>query len=290
MLMQNGFSANYPDLHPPAEADLRHGSGGTQSIGLLSDICKRALRLSAALTLVSLLVAMAGGGPAAAQNGLAAAVCDAPAALIALEAPLPRVAARVAAGQPLRVVALGSSSTEGVGASGPEFSYPSRLADELALRFPGIEAVVMNRGVAGQDAAAMLARLERDVLAERPDLVIWQLGTAALLHGHGWNYNPVLAEGLRRLRHTGVDVVAMDPQYAPALLSHPGHEAAVRQIGDIANAHGAGVFRRFAIMRHWVEGGLAFDQILAPDRLHPNDFAHGCLARLLAQAIHQATR
>ena len=90
-----------------------------------------------------------------------------------LGAPLPHTAQRLQAGQPLTIVALGSSSTEGVGASAPQFSYPSRLAAVLQARFPEVAIRVVNRGISGEQSPQMVARMERDVLSEHPDLVIW---------------------------------------------------------------------------------------------------------------------
>src|SRR5262245_17993314 len=77
----------------------------------------------------------------------APAACAAPAELIGLAQVLPRVAQRIADGRPLKIVALGSSSTEGVGASSRANSYPSRLEAELRARFPGQEIIVVNLGI-----------------------------------------------------------------------------------------------------------------------------------------------
>ena len=44
---------------------------------------------------------------------------------------LPRVASKLASGQPVLIIAFGSSSTNGHGASSPEFRYPDRLAAQL---------------------------------------------------------------------------------------------------------------------------------------------------------------
>jgi hypothetical protein len=44
---------------------------------------------------------------------------------------LPHVARQIAIGAPLKIVAFGSSSTEGIGASSPANSYPSRLQVDL---------------------------------------------------------------------------------------------------------------------------------------------------------------
>lgn len=66
------------------------------------------------------------------------------------------------------VVAFGDSLTEGVGAAA-ERSYPAQLA---AM----IHEPVINAGVRGDTAQQALKRLERDVLAHRPRLVLITLG------------------------------------------------------------------------------------------------------------------
>jgi lysophospholipase L1-like esterase len=76
---------------------------------------------------------------------------------------------------------LGSSSTYGAGASSPAAAYPNRLAQELARRFPGQEFTMLNRGVNGEEITDMVSRLDTAVLAEHPDLVLWQVGTNSVL-------------------------------------------------------------------------------------------------------------
>ena len=109
--------------------------------------------------------------------------CGAPAALTAIPTPLERTAARLEAKEPVLIVAVGSSSTAGTGASAAEATYPSRLQAELRQRFPGADLTVLNRGKGGEDAGEELARLDRDVGAAHPDLVIWPLGTDAVRRG-----------------------------------------------------------------------------------------------------------
>ena len=109
--------------------------------------------------------------------------CIIPPELAHFDLPLPRAARRMAARQPIRIVAIGSSSTYGEGASSPDWSYPSRLRLELAYRFPGLDIAVVNRGVNGDNDYDKRARFERDVVAEKPDIVLWQLGTNSMLGG-----------------------------------------------------------------------------------------------------------
>jgi acyl-CoA thioesterase-1 len=44
---------------------------------------------------------------------------------------------------------------------------------------------VINKGVGGEMAFQMLARLERDVLPYHPQLVIWQTGSNSCAKEHG---------------------------------------------------------------------------------------------------------
>ena len=115
--------------------------------------------------------------------------------------PLSRIALRVTGGLPVKIVAIGSSSTYGAGASAPTGSYPSRLEAELKAHFPGHALTVINRGVNGEEATDMLARFEAGVIAENPHLVIWQVGTNSLLRDRPLDPRAlVLHEGLARLR------------------------------------------------------------------------------------------
>jgi acyl-CoA thioesterase I len=218
--------------------------------------------------------------------------CAAPSELTALGAPLPRTAARLAAGRPLTIVALGSSSTEGVGASRPERSYPSRLAALLQARFPGVTISVINRGVGGEMTPQMLARLDRDVLAQKPDLVIWQLGTNSVLA----DIDPagefdLARQGIKRIRASGADIVLMDLQYAPAVLVHPGYREMLYVLAGVARNEDVALFRRFALMRQWAEDGrMTLPVMLSSDRLHMSDASYDCLARQLALSIVADTR
>lgn len=206
--------------------------------------------------------------------------------------PLPRLASRLAAQQPIVIVAIGSSSTAGAGASAPDQSYPMQLQRALATLWPDHKVTVLNRGINGEDAADMRKRFERDVFAEHPDLVIWQLGTNYLMRNDGiGSFAKVVGEGVDELRNRGIDVLLMDPQYAPKVLADPDADAMVSLIANIARDRHAGVFRRFDLMSDWVRGEeLAFSDIITPDGLHMNDWSYGCVAQGVAAAINRAAK
>ena len=82
---------------------------------------------------------------------------------------------------PVTIVALGSSSTFGIGASSRPH-YPSRLAAELKPHVSRRSITVLNRGVNGEEVADC-SPLGRDGHFGNPDLVLWQLGTNSLIRG-----------------------------------------------------------------------------------------------------------
>ena len=203
------------------------------------------------------------------------------------ELPLRRSARQLAGGKPIKIVAIGSSSTFGAGASKPYNAYPSRLAAELAREFVDHEFKVVNRGVNGDTAVGMLARFEQGVIAEKPDLVLWQVGTNSLLRGDPVApHRSLLHGGIVRLKAIGADVVLIDPQYAPRVLARPNAEEMLKLLEQTARFETVNLFRRFALMRHWHQvERMPFEAFLSPDELHMNDFSYGCVARALGGAI-----
>jgi lysophospholipase L1-like esterase len=203
---------------------------------------------------------------------------------------LPNTARAIRHGAALVIVAMGSSSTQGVGASDQAHTYPALLAEELQRRWPYLAVTVMNKGRGGETAEQMLARFPRDVLSYRPQLVIWQTGSNhALQREDIQGYEKIVREGIARLQAARIDVILMDPQYAPRILGRPLHKAIVDTIREVGNDLKVAVFRRFAVMRHWVTSGqYRTEDIISYDQLHMNDTSYNCIARLLADSLSSA--
>jgi acyl-CoA thioesterase I len=243
--------------------------------------------LSATLVAMLLLGAVA---PAAAVHP--ALRCTAPDGVTRFKVTLPHTARAIRRGEALVIVAIGSSSTQGVGASDQAHTYPALLAEELRRRWPRLAVTVVNKGVGGETAEQMLARFPRDVLPYRPQLVIWQTGTnQALMREDVQGYEHTVREGIARLKAVHTDVILMDPQYAPRVLARPLHKAILDTLGRTANDLHVAVFRRFAVMRYWVTGGeYRMEDIISRDQLHMNDASYHCIARLLADSLTSAAR
>lgn len=197
---------------------------------------------------------------------------------------LPVSRAAVTAGRPLTVLAFGSSSTEGAGASEPGRTYPAQLEARLHAALPGVALRVLNRGRGGEDAAEMLARLDAEVLAEKPELVVWQVGANAALRGvDPERFRALMEVGLARL--TGMDVVLMDSQVAPRILAMPNHARFGEVLAELAAAHGVSLFSRTAAMRAWGSAGVPPADLLVGDGLHHNDRGYGCVASALSASL-----
>ncbi len=219
---------------------------------------------------------------------LARVPCLSPKGPEAATAYLPHVAKKLNAGEPVTIVAFGSSSTQGYGSTSSAYTYPSRLAEQLRRKFPKSQINVINRGVGGQDVPQMMERLQTGVIDERPDLVIWQLGTNSVVRGEDTSGMAALVEsGVSRIQAIGADVVLIDPQYVPAVTAKKeGASKMVKLIGDIARLKKVAVFPRFEVMRHWHEDEkLPFDTFVISDGLHMNDWGYACFAQLLGDTI-----
>jgi lysophospholipase L1-like esterase len=218
--------------------------------------------------------------------------CNPPLDLVRLSVPLKKVAHKLATGEPITIVALGSSSTAGAGATSAAWSYPNRLAVELQQHFPGHAITVINRGVNGEEVPDMLKRFDSAVLAAKPDLLLWQMGTNSLIRDHSLDdRGAMIREGVTKARDVGADVVLIDPQFAPKVIAKPLAGKMVNYIAAAAKREDVALFRRFEVMKEWTEGDhLPFTSFVIADGLHMNDWGYACMAKGLGMAIAEAAQ
>lgn len=238
------------------------------------------------LLLLLLMTAGLAASPAVAQS---MKLCRAKPELLELGAPLPVARKALAERKQLRIIALGSSSTSGYGASNPAFAYPMQLRIGLEKALPGVDIDVINRGIGGQDVEEMAARIRTEMQDNPASLVIWQTGTnAAIRHMPLDKFDKTLRGGLALGKSLGADFVLMNLQYVPAVVAAPDKEAYEKVMADAAKDYAAGLFRRYDIMQAWYQDGMPYAQFVQLDGLHLNDFGQKCIGQLLTRSILRA--
>jgi len=216
--------------------------------------------------------------------GRAGSACPADPAMDALH--LPHLHTAVAAQTEGLIVALGSSSTEGIMASDSAHTYPAVLQAALNKALPSAHFAVINRGIGGQDAPEELARLDSDVIALHPQLVIWQVGAnGAMRHADPVVFHRMVQEGVDRLLKAGIDVVLMDNQRSPKVLASVDHIVLEEELKNVAQETGVNLFSRSHLMDAWSDEGDKPGLFIASDGLHQNDLGYLCVSQVLARKI-----
>lgn len=260
----------------------------------MAGVIQRAGRLGAALLLLSLASGVrAEDPPPAPAPAPASAPTTAPMCPFEIPATAPPFTLDgsvrdLKEGEPLRILAIGSSSTAGFGASSPARAYPAQLAARLSTALAPRPVEVVNGGISGESAPATLARLKAALAGPSPpQIVIWQVGTNDILFGG-------TPEGLRQRVEDGLAAIAeakavaivIDQQYFPAIMDLKRYETFVAAVDGPAAARKVALLPRYQLMKEWaVANPKAYGAILAFDRFHMGDRGYACLADLLAAGI-----
>jgi acyl-CoA thioesterase I len=211
--------------------------------------------------------------------------CDVPAADIATPASLPNATSALQTGERMRILAIGSSSTLGSGASSSGKSYPSDLESILEHALKGADIVMVNRGVAGEVAETTAERIRSEVALRKPDLVLWQLGTNdALARIPPQEFEDTVRSTVRWLKENRIDVVLVGLQYTTRLARDTNYAAIRDSLQKIAAEENILYVRRYDAMR-FISQRRANLQLMAGDNFHLNDLGYQCMAEHVAHAV-----
>lgn len=163
------------------------------------------------------------------------------------------------------IICFGNSLTKGEGASTGR-DYPSLLATTLGRE-------VINAGVSGETTRDALRRLEADVLAKDPRLVIVEFGGDDFLQQLG-----------RKETFANLDTIVRRIQARGAMVVPVGVPSGL--LGDAARGEYRKIARtrRAAFVPNILDGILTHPQ-LKSDELHPNDLGYEKIAQRIAQAV-----
>lgn len=197
---------------------------------------------------------------------------------------MPHLQADLQARRTIRVLAIGSSSTVGLGASSPAHSYPAQLEQILERTFKGLDVVIINRGVSGEAAALTADRMKTLVGLEKPDLVLWQVGTNdALMRVPVEDFVGTVRSTVRWLKSREVDTVLVGLQYTLKVSTDEHYKAIRMALRDIATSENVLFVRRYEAMEFIERARNA--PMMSPDDLHLNDLGYRCMAEHIARAM-----
>jgi lysophospholipase L1-like esterase len=244
------------------------------------------MKLATAIIATIALAAGAWHGP-----GFAAPLpeqCDVPDELLQSDTDLARAKNEVAAKHRLDISVIGSGSSALSGPEGARSSYPARLEDVLKQRLVGTDVKVTAHVQSRETTAAMAQGLGKILSDDKPSLVIWQSGTADALSGvEPEDFRTSLDDGVDKIQTAGADVILMNMQYSPRTDPMLDISAYADVIKLVAQARGALLFDRLAIMHYWNDAGT-FDLYTATKKYDMARRVHDCIGRALASQIINA--
>ncbi len=198
------------------------------------------------------------------------------------------LADRIAAGDEARIVCFGDSITGIYYHTGGHRAWSHLLGDQLVQAWPGARLVLFNAGVSGNTTADALARLDADVLAHRPHLVVMKFGMndTARLTADAFRAN--LHTLCDRIRAAGSDLLLLTPNAVetgdagrpPEKVA--AYAAIVREVGcerglPVADVHAAFSRVQASAPADWLR--------LMSDTIHPNLRGHALIAATAAAAL-----
>jgi lysophospholipase L1-like esterase len=242
---------------------------------------------------VGLAVAQTGPSPQPAPEGQPSPVaqhplsaqCSVPANEIAAPAPLPTLVSRLENRQPVRILAIGSSSTWGVGATSSRRNYPSQLENMLEKVLKDVPIEMVNRGVSGETASTTADRLRMEAALIKPDLVLWQVGTNDAVQRIPVElFERTVSKTVAILKRKNIDVVLVGLQYTPRY-ARDEHYFAIREaLKRVAAEQNVLYVRRYQTMEYIAKTKASL-QMMAEDDFHLNDVGYQCMAEHIAQAV-----
>jgi lysophospholipase L1-like esterase len=189
-------------------------------------------------------------------------------------------------GKKLSVVFFGGSLTWGDGASYPErTSFRALLQNYFEKKYPDAHFVFHNAAIGGTGSKLGMFRINRDVLAHKPDLVFLDFTTEDKLSGTDRETLASYERILRDLIREGIPVVqiiAGTKNYFGPDWTHIGPQR-LRDHAEMANLYHTAIGNSFPIIQKFLENKLRDREEIWPTHgAKPGDLGH--------RFIYEATR
>ncbi len=168
---------------------------------------------------------------------------------------------------------------------GARHAYPAQLKTILQAALHGVDAEIVNHGVSGEVAEASAERLRTEVALQRPDLVLWQVGTNdALSRVAPDDFERTVRDTVEWLKSDGIDAVLVGLQYTPPSARNASYSAIRDALQRVAASENVLYIRRDDAMafiaQHYGNADASAD-----DSLNLGDLGNPCHAEHVAHAV-----
>ncbi|MEQ9407440.1 MAG: GDSL-type esterase/lipase family protein [Fuerstiella sp.] len=211
------------------------------------------------------------------------AVSTAPAATLA------EVNARLTSGQTTRIVCFGDSITGAYYHTGGVRAWCDMLGLALQKTHPRADLQMINAGISGHTTVHALKRMEKDVLARKPHLVVVMFGMNDVVRMPLSDYRANLRKIAEDCLKSGAAVVLCTPNGVSENPARP--ESRLAEFAQVVHEVGTDLQLPVAdCFRHWIdlrEADPTAWALLMSDAIHPNMTGHIEFAELIAEVITQ---
>ncbi|MBP1993959.1 SGNH/GDSL hydrolase family protein [Paenibacillus eucommiae] len=193
-------------------------------------------------------------------------------------------------GQRSLIVCMGDSITEQNFHLHSHINYVGHFSEKLINTF-GRNQFIINTGVSGDTTWGAVARLERDALRFKPDLVTLMFGMND--SARGMDELPVFKQNLESLiasiRESGSEVLLLTQNILKfeikdnaSRASYPYYAEAIREVAATTGAPLCDIYQKWEATakeinyKHWM---------MMDDEIHPNEHGHQFMANILFEFL-----
>jgi acyl-CoA thioesterase I len=203
------------------------------------------------------------------------------------KARISNIAQRLASGQTTRIVCFGDSITGAYYHTGGVRAWCDMLGLALQKANPRANVEMINAGISGHTTVNAMARIDNDVIAKQPHLVVVMFGmndvTGVPLNMYRENLRSIIA----RCKDAGAAVLLCTPNSVYENQARPNNRLAdfsdvVRQLADQLSLPLVDCFAAWQKLRD--DDPAAWMQMMS-DTIHPNMNGHRFFAELMTQQI-----
>ncbi len=190
-------------------------------------------------------------------------------------------------GEPVRIVCFGDSVTGVYYHTGGRRAWTDMLGIALGQIYPKAQVEMTNAGRSGHTTGAGLARIERDVVAKKPDLVVVMFGLNDIGQRKPELYRENLRTIVRRCRESGAAVVlcTINSVYANerrSMAKVAEYSQVVREVAKELTVPLADCFAAYEEVR---KKGPTEWMLLMSETIHPCMDGHKLFAEVVARTI-----